>query len=58
MGGGRGEEFQATTTQGNLEENVEPNLDQVIDNIQVKIVEHVLFITKFKQLVIVVVEAS
>jgi len=27
MGGGGGEEFQATPTHGNMEEELEPNLD-------------------------------
>jgi hypothetical protein len=31
-----GEEFEATTTQGGIEEEPKPNLDQVIDNIQVE----------------------
>jgi hypothetical protein len=33
-GGGGGEELYATTTQGKIEEEPEPNLDQVIDKIQ------------------------
>ncbi len=44
MGGGGGEELQATTTQGTLEEEFEPNLDQVIDNIQIKVVKHVEYV--------------
>jgi hypothetical protein len=48
--GGRGkEELDATTTQGNIEEKLKPNLDQVIDNIQVEpvvFVELVVSITK------------
>jgi hypothetical protein len=39
--GGGGEEFYITTTQGKIEEEPEPNLDQVIDNIQVEPVEFV-----------------
>jgi hypothetical protein len=42
MGGGGGEVFQTTTTQGNLEEKLEPNLDEVIDNIQFEHVELVV----------------
>ncbi len=48
MGGGGGEEFQATVTQGNLKEKHEPNLDQVIDNIQVKPIEPMVLITEFQ----------
>jgi len=40
IGSGRGEEFDATTMQGSIEEEPKPNLDQVIDNIQV---EHIMF---------------
>jgi hypothetical protein len=41
MGGGDGEEFQATATHDNLEEKLEPNLDQIIDNVETEPVEHV-----------------
>ncbi len=34
IGGKGGEELDATTTQDNIEEELEPNLDQVITNIQ------------------------
>jgi hypothetical protein len=30
-----GEELEVTTTQGDIEEELKPNLDQVINNIQV-----------------------
>jgi hypothetical protein len=33
IGGGGGEIFYATTTQGNIKKELEPNLDKVIDNI-------------------------
>ncbi len=33
IGGKGGEELDATTTQDNIEEELEPNLDQVITNI-------------------------
>jgi len=36
IGGRGGEELDATSTQGNIEEEAEPNLDQVIDNIQIE----------------------
>jgi hypothetical protein len=49
---------QATTTHGNLEEELEPNLDKVIDNIQVKPIELVVFITKPKQHVIATTKVS
>jgi hypothetical protein len=53
IGGGAREELQATTTQSNLEEKLEPNLDQVIDNIQVEYVEHVVPIVQPTQHVVV-----
>jgi hypothetical protein len=58
MGGGHGEELEATITQGNLKENLEPNLDQVIHEIQVKFVEHVILVvaSEASQLVQLVVE--
>ncbi len=40
-----GEEFQTIVRHDNLEEELEVNLDQVIDNIQVELVEHVVLIT-------------
>jgi len=40
MGGGDGKEFQAMAMDDNLEEKLEPNLDQIIDNIQIEPVEH------------------
>jgi hypothetical protein len=46
MGGGDGKEHQATTTKGNLEEEHELNLDQVIDNIQVEPIEPMVPIIK------------
>jgi hypothetical protein len=58
MGGGDGKKLQAIATQGNLEEESEPNLDQVIDNIQVEPIEHVVPITKFKQPIVVVIKSS
>jgi hypothetical protein len=51
MGGGGGEELQATATHGNLEEEPKPNLDKVVDNIQV---EHVEFV----ELVVPIVEPT
>jgi len=47
VGGGGGEELDATTTQNNIKEEPKPNLDQVIDNIQIEpivYVEHVISI--------------
>jgi hypothetical protein len=39
---GRGrEELDATTTQGSIEEELEPNLDQVINNIQIEPIVYV-----------------
>jgi hypothetical protein len=52
--GGGEEKFYVTTTRGNIEEEPEPNLDQVIDNIQVELVELVepiVPITKPTQLI-------
>jgi len=49
IGDGGGEKFNATTTQCNIEEEPEPNLDKVIDNIQVEFVvfaEPIVSITK------------
>jgi hypothetical protein len=43
MGGGDGGEFQAIVMWDNLEEEPEPNLDQVIDNIQIEHVESVVW---------------
>ncbi len=43
-----GEELDATTTQDNIEEELEPNLDNVINNIQDELVvsvEPIVFIT-------------
>ncbi len=57
--GGRGEELNATSTQGNIEEKLEPNLHQVIDNIQIELVmstEPVLPIVKSSQPIQHVVE--
>ncbi len=48
--GGGGEELDATITQGNIEEELKPNLDKVIDNIQVEPVvstELIISITEF-----------
>jgi hypothetical protein len=48
IGGRGGEELDATTTQDNTEEELEPNLDKVINNIQdefVVSVELIVFIT-------------
>jgi hypothetical protein len=56
MGGGDGKKLQSITTQGNLEEESEPNLDQVIDNIQVEPIKHVVPITNFKQPIVLVVK--
>ncbi len=59
--GGGGEELYAIATKGNIEKDLEPNLDQVIDNIQVEHVESielVVLIGKPTQLVITVIESS
>lgn len=48
-------------TNGNMEEELEPNLDQVIDNIQVKPIEPIQLVVSIvepKQLVVVVAESS
>jgi hypothetical protein len=53
---GRGEKIYATTTQGNIKEELEPNLDKVIDNIQVEPIEpakHVIPIVKPTQPIVV-----
>jgi hypothetical protein len=50
------EELYATTTHDNIKEEPEPNLDKVIDNIQVEpieSIEHVVPITKPTQLVVI-----
>ncbi len=57
IGGGGGKELQATTMQGNTEE-LEPNLDHVIDNIQVEHVEPMVLITKFQQPIVVATKTS
>jgi hypothetical protein len=44
-----GEEFDVISTQGNIEEEPKPNLDQIIDNIQIELiifVEPIVSITK------------
>ncbi len=49
IGSRGGKKLEARTTQGNIEEEPEPNLDKVIDNIQVEPIvstELVSFITK------------
>ncbi len=61
MGGGGGEELQGTVTQGNLEEKPEPNLDQVIDSIQVEPIESIepiVPIVETTQLIVVAEESS
>jgi hypothetical protein len=42
--GGGGEKLKTMTIQGNMEEQLEPNLDQVIGNIQVEFVEYIEFV--------------
>jgi hypothetical protein len=49
IGGKGGEELDAIAMQGNIEEKPKPNLDHIIDNIQIELVvsvEHVISITK------------
>jgi len=61
MWGGGGKELQATTIEGNLKEKLKPNLDQVIDKIQVEPVESIEpieLIIKPTQLVVVVAKSS
>ncbi len=61
MGCGGWEELQTITTHGNLEEKLEPNLDKVIDNIQVEPVEPiqpVVSIVKPKQLIVIATKSS
>jgi hypothetical protein len=41
IGGGGGEQLYAIATYGNIKEEPEPNLDQVIDNIQRELVESI-----------------
>jgi len=57
MGGGDGEEFQATTTQDNLEEH-EPNLNQIINNTQIEPVGLRELIARAKKPIIVIIEIS
>ncbi len=59
IGDGGGKELHATTTHSNLEEEPKPNLDQVIDNIQlehVESVEPIVLIIKPTQHIIVAIE--
>ncbi len=57
IGGGGGEELDVTTTQGNIEEKPEPNLDQVIDNVQGKLVMYVELVVSIIEPVIVDIES-
>jgi hypothetical protein len=52
IGGGAKKKLQAMVTQSDLEEELEPNLDQVIDNVQVEYVEPVVPIVQPTQLVV------
>ncbi len=57
MGGEYGKEFEAIATHNNLEEKPKPDLDQVIDNIQIEPIESVEIvvpIAKPKELVAIV----
>ncbi len=61
IGGGGKEEFNAIATLGNIEEKLKPNLDKVIDNIQIELVvftKHAISIVEPTQLVVVVIELS
>jgi hypothetical protein len=61
MGGEGGEKLQTIAIHNNLEEEPKPNLDQVIDNIQVELVEPIqpmVSIIEPKQPIIIVVESS
>jgi hypothetical protein len=58
MGGGGGKELQAIAIQGNLEEEHEPNLNQVIDNIHNEPIELVVSIVERKQPIVVTVNSS
>jgi urease alpha subunit len=55
--GGGGKEFDAITTQGNIKEEPEPNLDQVIDNIQVEPVVYVELIISIIEPTIVAIKS-
>ncbi len=58
MGGGGGKKLQATIIQGNLEEEYEPNLNQLIDNIQDEPIELMVSIVELKQPIVVTVDPS
>jgi hypothetical protein len=61
IGGGGGEKFNTTTTQHNIEEELEPNLDKVIDNIQIEpfvSIEPIVSIVEPTQLVVVTTKSS
>ncbi len=61
IGGGGQKEFYVIATQGNIEEEPEPNLDQAIDNIQgelIESIEHVAPIVEPTQPVIVATYSS
>jgi hypothetical protein len=55
IGGRRGEKLEAIATQSNIEKEFEPNLDQVINNIQV---EHVMSIELVVSIIEVIVIAT
>ncbi len=58
MGGEGGEKLKATTIQNNLEEEPKPNLDHVIDNIQVEPIQPMISIVKPNHPIVIVVESS
>jgi hypothetical protein len=61
IGNRGGEELYATITQGNIKEEPEPNLDKVIDNIQVEpimSIELVVSIAEPTQPMVVTIESS
>lgn len=60
MGGGDDGKLQATT-QANLEEELEVNIDQVIEYIQVELVkpiEYVVIIVEVKKPIVVIIDIS
>ncbi len=53
IGGRGGEKLEATTTQGNIKEELKPNLDQVIDNIQIEPIMYAKLVVSITKLVVV-----
>jgi hypothetical protein len=58
MGGGDGKELQAIITHGNLEEKLGRNLDHLIINILIELIQHVVPIVEFKQLIVAIAKLS